>query len=161
MFSNKKKALYVSGGIFGYLTISFAAYSINRRRLDKKFFIENQNSSVYENFATQYDVRKRGYRERVKGKLLQEEEEEIFVQICINFFVVQNRINKTELDYGFDSLRQEAVGNLNGSVLEVSAGTGRNLPFYNNVSELTLTDVSQEMLNQAKEKQLNSNETTK
>jgi methyltransferase OMS1 len=37
-----------------------------------------------------------------------------------------------------------------GDVLEISAGTGRNLPHYNysQLSSLTLTDVSQAMLQQ-------------
>lgn len=38
-----------------------------------------------------------------------------------------------------------------GDVLEISAGTGRNLPHYSysKLSSLTLTDISQPMLKQA------------
>jgi ubiquinone/menaquinone biosynthesis C-methylase UbiE len=46
---------------------------------------------------------------------------------------------------------------LQGDVLEISAGTGRNLDHYRlaDVSSLTLTDVSAPMLQQAEDKYFN------
>ena len=41
-----------------------------------------------------------------------------------------------------------------GDVLEISAGTGRNLPYYpmNNIRSLTLCDISRPMLDKAEDK---------
>ena len=43
---------------------------------------------------------------------------------------------------------------MQGNVLEISAGTGRSLPHYTyeNVSSLTVTDLSKHMLEQAENK---------
>eukprot|EP00884_Botryococcus_braunii_P008076 jgi/Botrbrau1/1726/Bobra.116_2s0068.1 len=56
---------------------------------------------------------------------------------------------------GINLLRRWYISrNTKGDVLEVSAGTGRNLPYYplRSMKSLTLTDVSKEMLWHAKEK---------
>lgn len=47
--------------------------------------------------------------------------------------------------YGLGQLRQELVGELHGSVLEIGAGTGVNLPHYPSDVDLTLTEPSLDM----------------
>jgi methyltransferase OMS1 len=64
------------------------------------------------------------------------------------------KINVDELLMGVKLLRRFLIGEATGDVLEVSAGTGRNLSYYNspNIRSITLTDASREMLLRAHEK---------
>lgn len=65
-----------------------------------------------------------------------------------------NKIGFDETVMGIKLLRWWLIHKLEGNVLEVSAGTGRNLPYYNfaKLSSLTLTDTSRQMLINAQEK---------
>ena len=66
-----------------------------------------------------------------------------------------DNINFDELLMGVKLLRRRLAGQAKGDVLEVSAGTGRNLSYYYkspNISSVTLTDASREMLLRAHEK---------
>lgn len=66
-----------------------------------------------------------------------------------------DNINFDELLMVVKLLRRRLAGQARGDVLEVSAGTGRNLSYYYsspNVSSVTLTDASREMLLRAHEK---------
>lgn len=65
------------------------------------------------------------------------------------------KINLDEKLMGITLLRRYLLRKAEGDVLEVSAGTGRNLPYYSSpaVKSLTLTDTSREMLLRAHEKQ--------
>ncbi len=47
-------------------------------------------------------------------------------------------------------LRSSIITLAKGKVLEIGAGTGRNLPYYHKNPNLTLTDISKEMLDIAK-----------
>ena len=64
------------------------------------------------------------------------------------------KINLDETLMGIKLLRRFLLRKAQGDVLEVSAGTGRNLPYYSSptVKSLTLTDTSREMLMRAHEK---------
>ena len=62
-------------------------------------------------------------------------------------------IGASEKAYRLDESRRKMIGKAQGRVLEVCAGTGRNLPYYTNlVSELILVDASKEMLQEAVKK---------
>ncbi|KAF4314655.1 hypothetical protein G195_011661 [Phytophthora kernoviae 00238/432] len=56
---------------------------------------------------------------------------------------------------GISLMRRFLLRNAKGKVLEVAAGTGRNLGFYPKSTQLTLTDFSPRMLQQVSEKQRN------
>ncbi|ORX99122.1 S-adenosyl-L-methionine-dependent methyltransferase [Basidiobolus meristosporus CBS 931.73] len=64
------------------------------------------------------------------------------------------KIGMDETLMGLGLLRRWLIKNAKGDVLEVSAGTGRNLPYYREqrYDNLTLTDQSGPMLDQAKKK---------
>jgi len=65
------------------------------------------------------------------------------------------KINVDELLMGIKLLRRFLMKEAKGDVLEVSAGTGRNMSYYSSSSEIrsvTLTDASREMLLRAHEK---------
>lgn len=68
--------------------------------------------------------------------------------------VYDNKINMDETLMGIKLLRRFLIRHAQGKVLEVSAGTGRNMKYYdkNSVHELTLTDMSRDMLLKAYEK---------
>ncbi|KAI8803134.1 S-adenosyl-L-methionine-dependent methyltransferase [Cladochytrium replicatum] len=56
----------------------------------------------------------------------------------------------TEWISGYTGLRKKLVAKAQGTVLEISAGTGRNLKHYpSTISSLTLTDVNPQMLSQS------------
>ena len=63
-------------------------------------------------------------------------------------------INREEAAMGMNLLRRSLLYfHADGKVLEVGAGTGRNLSYYpSGVDEITLTDVSDQMLLQARKK---------
>jgi methyltransferase OMS1 len=65
-----------------------------------------------------------------------------------------DNINVDELLMGVKLLRRFLIGEARGDVLEVSAGTGRNLRYYTSpdIRSVTLTDASREMLLRAHEK---------
>lgn len=55
--------------------------------------------------------------------------------------------------FGINKLRQELIAQAKGTVLEVGAGTGINLRYYNEaVTRLIALDYSEKMLQQAKQK---------
>uniref|UniRef100_A0A6B2LFX6 Methyltransferase type 11 domain-containing protein n=1 Tax=Arcella intermedia TaxID=1963864 RepID=A0A6B2LFX6_9EUKA len=63
------------------------------------------------------------------------------------------KIDWDELLMGIKRQRGKLMKNASGSVLEISAGTGRNLPHYPSwITSLTLTDISSPMLQQAQAK---------
>lgn len=62
-------------------------------------------------------------------------------------------IERDELSSGILDLRRQMIGRASGRVLEVGAGTGRNLAYYTDaVSELIVSDYSEAMLQVAAEK---------
>ena len=64
-----------------------------------------------------------------------------------------SEIEKDEATSGIIDLRREMVAGAKGRVLEVGAGTGRNIAFYTDaVSELVVSDYSEAMLKVAAEK---------
>ena len=65
-----------------------------------------------------------------------------------------SNINLDETLMGVKLLRRFLLRKAKGDVVEVSAGTGRNLPYYSptTVKSLTMTDTSREMLLRAHEK---------
>ncbi|KAL3927301.1 MAG: hypothetical protein SGPRY_002884 [Prymnesium sp.] len=64
-----------------------------------------------------------------------------------------SEIEKDELSSGILDLRREMIASARGRVLEVGAGTGRNLAFYrDSVSELVVSDYSEPMLQVAAHK---------
>jgi demethylmenaquinone methyltransferase/2-methoxy-6-polyprenyl-1,4-benzoquinol methylase len=52
----------------------------------------------------------------------------------------------------FKNFRKETLGKLNGKMLEIGVGTGKNLPHYNSKAEVTGIDLSSGMLEKAKVK---------
>lgn len=64
------------------------------------------------------------------------------------------KVEYDEYMMGFTKMRRNLLSKASGSVLEVSAGTGRNLEFYNmdQINSLVLTDASLPMLSQSLEK---------
>ena len=52
----------------------------------------------------------------------------------------------------FHKIRRATLGDLEGRVLEIGVGTGMNLRYYNPNAELTAIDISQKMLEKAKER---------
>jgi ubiquinone/menaquinone biosynthesis C-methylase UbiE len=52
----------------------------------------------------------------------------------------------------FRHLRKEVIGSLNGKILEVGVGTGKNVPYYPSSSEVIGIDISPQMLRKSKEK---------
>jgi ubiquinone/menaquinone biosynthesis C-methylase UbiE len=52
----------------------------------------------------------------------------------------------------FRHLRKEVIGSLNGKILEVGVGTGKNVPYYPSSSEVIGIDISPQMLRKTKEK---------
>ncbi len=50
----------------------------------------------------------------------------------------------------FAKHRKRIIPLLNGKILEVGVGTGKNLPYYNNEADVTAIDFSPKMLNRAK-----------
>lgn len=64
-----------------------------------------------------------------------------------------SEIERDELSSGILDLRREMIASARGRVLEVGAGTGRNLAFYrDSVSELVVSDYSEPMLQVAAHK---------
>mmetsp|Transcript_2082 Transcript_2082/g.4757 ORF Transcript_2082/g.4757 Transcript_2082/m.4757 type:complete len:281 (+) Transcript_2082:197-1039(+) len=63
-----------------------------------------------------------------------------------------NRISTSERMAGILGMRKKLLSELKGPTLEVAAGTGRNLEYYPKGIHVTLTDTSEKMLEQAKEK---------
>lgn len=63
-------------------------------------------------------------------------------------------VNSTEFWSGMKLMRKRLVGHAQGNVLEVAAGTARNIPYYkvDALKSLTLTDSSAQMLEVAKTK---------
>ena len=55
----------------------------------------------------------------------------------------------------FHRLRRETLGNIEGKILEIGVGTGKNLSYYNSNVEITAIDFSQKMLEKAKERAKN------
>jgi ubiquinone/menaquinone biosynthesis C-methylase UbiE len=53
---------------------------------------------------------------------------------------------------GLDKLRKELLQQANGKVLEIAAGTGKNLDYYPREVIITITDLSPAMLEVAKER---------
>jgi len=68
--------------------------------------------------------------------------------------VYDDQINRDEVAMGLPLLRRALLYfNANGDVLEVGAGTGRNIDYYpSNVNKVVLTDISDKMLMRAREK---------
>jgi demethylmenaquinone methyltransferase/2-methoxy-6-polyprenyl-1,4-benzoquinol methylase len=50
----------------------------------------------------------------------------------------------------FKNLRKETLGKLNGKILEIGAGTGKNLSYYNSKAKVIGIDLSSGMLKKAK-----------
>lgn len=63
-------------------------------------------------------------------------------------------IDTDELLMGLKLLRRWLLRKAQGDVLEVSVGTGRNLPYYDKIRSLTMIDSSKEMILQAWDKHL-------
>ncbi|MHA1168164.1 MAG: class I SAM-dependent methyltransferase [Candidatus Hodarchaeales archaeon] len=53
----------------------------------------------------------------------------------------------------FQDLREQVIGSLKGTVLEVGVGTGKNLPYYSAGSRVTGIDISRGMLSRAKRRE--------
>ena len=75
---------------------------------------------------------------------------------------VQKRYNRFSFFYDyleyllerilFTKLRKETLGNLNGNILEIGVGTGKNLLFYGPKTNITGVDISPKMLNKARQR---------
>jgi ubiquinone/menaquinone biosynthesis C-methylase UbiE len=52
----------------------------------------------------------------------------------------------------FKNLREQVIGSLEDSILEVGVGTGKNLPYYKSGTRVTGIDISKGMLLKAKKK---------
>lgn len=71
---------------------------------------------------------------------------------------IKKRFNRTSYFYdimdrmGSDSSRKKALSMVKGRVLEVGIGTGKNLPYYPGGTDLTGIDFSPGMLQKAREK---------
>lgn len=71
---------------------------------------------------------------------------------------IRRRYNRTALFYDWmdfmirDDARKEVIGMARGKVLEVGAGTGKNLPFYPPECDVTAIDFSSGMLKRARER---------
>lgn len=75
---------------------------------------------------------------------------------------VKNRYNKIARYYDkaeflvenmyFKKIRKETLSKLQGDILEIGIGTGKNIPYYNRQVKLTGIDISPEMLEKAKQK---------
>jgi len=52
----------------------------------------------------------------------------------------------------FKKLRKETLNKLQGKILDIGIGTGKNLPYYNAKAEVTGIDISRKMLEKAKKK---------
>jgi demethylmenaquinone methyltransferase/2-methoxy-6-polyprenyl-1,4-benzoquinol methylase len=52
----------------------------------------------------------------------------------------------------FKKIRKETLSKLQGDILEIGIGTGKNIPYYNRQVKLTGIDISPEMLKKAKQK---------
>lgn len=72
--------------------------------------------------------------------------------------IIRRRYNRTAMFYDLmdkmisPELRQLAVRQVKGNVLEVGVGTGQNLPFYQGNCQVTGIDLSPGMLNKAQSK---------
>lgn len=53
---------------------------------------------------------------------------------------------------GIRNLRKPLISSLRGKILEIGAGTGRNLEYYDKKADITLTDYDPEMILKAKER---------
>lgn len=67
-------------------------------------------------------------------------------------FDYDKSIEMDEFLLNFKSKRKDLVGKAEGDILESATGTGRNLPYYNNVKSLQCIDTSTEMLKKAVQK---------
>ena len=63
-------------------------------------------------------------------------------------------VGSEEWSMGYPLLRKWLLNHASGDVLEISAGTGRNLPHYSmgKLKSLTLCDLSELMLKRAEDK---------
>ncbi len=52
----------------------------------------------------------------------------------------------------FKNFRGDTIKNLQGNILEVGVGTGKNLPYYNPKAKITAIDISPRMLDKAKKR---------
>ncbi len=72
--------------------------------------------------------------------------------------IIRKRYNRTARFYDWmdkmipDAIRQRALSQATGKVLEVGVGTGKNLPYYRDGCEVTGIDFSPGMLDKAREK---------
>ncbi|MCF7885977.1 MAG: class I SAM-dependent methyltransferase [Candidatus Marinimicrobia bacterium] len=57
----------------------------------------------------------------------------------------------------FRRIRNETIGSLEGEILEIGVGTGKNLKYYNRSAQVTGIDISSKMLEKAREKSDNIN----
>ncbi|KAK9766280.1 hypothetical protein K7432_004741 [Basidiobolus ranarum] len=127
--TNKKSKLpLVVGGLAVYLGItylSFSYFKLSKPEEEKKLPLKEKDSTS--SFNSTYD------------------------HIADTY---DKKIGFDETLMGLGLLRRWLIKNVKGDVLEVSAGTGRNLPYYQETryNNLTLTDQSEPMLAQAKEK---------
>ncbi|RHY08265.1 hypothetical protein DYB26_004740 [Aphanomyces astaci] len=72
----------------------------------------------------------------------------IMLRLIVRLPIVE--IDWDETMVGIKLMRRFLLRNASGSVLEVAAGTGRNVPYYNQDSNVLLTDLSASMLGQIK-----------
>src|SRR3989344_3886635 len=67
--------------------------------------------------------------------------------------IIFDRLEKlAEKWSGFGKIRQKYIGPLSGKILEIGVGSGANLRYYNNKSEVFGIEPSQKMLARAKKK---------
>jgi ubiquinone/menaquinone biosynthesis C-methylase UbiE len=68
------------------------------------------------------------------------------------FAVTYDRMSSKSEDAGLREIRQRLLADASGSVLEIGGGTGVNLPFYNGVNSLVMTEPEPAMLRRLQRK---------
>jgi ubiquinone/menaquinone biosynthesis C-methylase UbiE len=68
------------------------------------------------------------------------------------FAITYDRSMARMEEAGFREVREQALGNARGDVLEIGGGTGSNLPYYPGVTSLTITEPEPLMLKRLEQK---------
>jgi ubiquinone/menaquinone biosynthesis C-methylase UbiE len=71
------------------------------------------------------------------------------------FSLIYDLIESPVERFLFQKWRKKYLSKLKGNILEIGVGTGKNLIYYNNKAKVTAIDISEGMLEKAKNKQIN------
>ncbi|KAF0697997.1 Aste57867_11328 [Aphanomyces stellatus] len=131
-----KKAALLFGGLTVYATATIGTYiyMYDPNKGNAKPITGGERQARFDKNSAEYD----------KGLLISIMAD---AHATLAFHV---EIDWDETMVGIKLMRRFLLQNASGSVLEVAAGTGRNVPYYNNDTKVLLTDLSAPMLAQIK-----------